>query len=106
MLIKNFLIYTDTELRLRIQRQIKQKQSLECELEKEREKLEMIRLDIITLTSPCMTYTDMKELCDEITRLRSICERLTDEIDVMTESRKYLIRKCQRNDLILNNLQL
>jgi hypothetical protein len=78
----------DTELRLRIQRQIKQKQSLECELDKEHEKLEMIRLDIITLTSPCMSHVEMKELCDEITRLRSVCERLADEIDVMTETRE------------------
>jgi chromosome segregation ATPase len=92
MKIRNFLLYTDTELRLRIQRQIKQKQSLEYELDKEHEKLEMIRLDIITLTSPCMTHGDMKELCDEITRLRSVCERLTDEIDVMTETRECSIK--------------
>lgn len=82
-------ILTDTELRLHIQRQVKQKQSLECELEKEREKLQMIRLDIITLTSPCMNHVEMKELCDEITRLRSVCERLTDEIDIMTESGEF-----------------
>lgn len=86
MKIRNFLVYSDTKLRLRIQRQIKQKQSLKYELDKESEKLEMIRLDIKTLTSPCMTHAEMKELCDEITRLRSVCERLTDEIDVMTET--------------------
>lgn len=83
---------TDTELRLHIQRQTKQKQSLECEMEKEREKLQMIRLDIVTLTSPCMTHSEMKELCDEITRLRSVCERLTDEIDVITETCEFFVK--------------
>lgn len=83
-------ILTDTELRLHIQRQIKQKHSLEYELDKEREKLQMIRLDIVTLTSPCMTHGEMKELCDEITRLRSVCERLADDIDSITETSEIL----------------
>lgn len=71
-------------LRQLIKRQTKQKESLECELEKEREKLQMIRLDIVTLTSPAMTQFDLRELCDEITRLRSVCERLSDDIDLAT----------------------
>lgn len=82
---------TDTELRLHIQRQVKQKQSLDCELEKEREKLQMIRLDIFTLSSPCMSHSEMKELCDEITRLRTVCERLSDEIENFTETSKEII---------------
>lgn len=63
---------------------MKQKELLECELIKEREKLEMVRFDIITLTSPMMTRTELQQLCDEISRLRSACERLADEIDVVT----------------------
>lgn len=85
-IISNFFFID--QLRQLIKRQIKQKESLECELEKEREKLQMIRLDIITLTSPIMTQNELKELYDEITRLRSVCERLSDEIDVAT-ARKY-----------------
>lgn len=63
---------------------MKQKELLECELFKERDKLEMVRFDIITLTSPMMTRTELKQLCDEISRLRSACERLADEIDVVS----------------------
>lgn len=44
----------------------------------------MVRFDIITLTSPMMTRTELQQLCDEISRLRSACERLADEIDVAT----------------------
>lgn len=78
------IIFLLDELRQLIKRQKKQKESLECELEKEREKLQMIRLDIITLTSPVMTHMELKELCDEIARLRNVCGRLADEIDVAT----------------------
>lgn len=77
----NFFI---DELRQLIQKQMKQKELLECELFKEREKLEMVRFDIITLTSPMLTRDEMHQLCDEILRLRSACERLADEIDVVT----------------------
>jgi uroporphyrinogen-III synthase len=63
---------------------MKQKELLECELIKEREKLEMVRFDIITLTSPMMTRSELQQLCDDISRLRSACERLADEIDVVT----------------------
>lgn len=44
----------------------------------------MVRFDIITLTSPMMTRSELQQLCDEISRLRSACERLADEIDVVT----------------------
>lgn len=60
---------------------MKQKELLECELHKEREKLEMVRFDIITLTSPLMTRTELRQLCDEISKLQSACERLLDEND-------------------------
>lgn len=63
---------------------MKQKELLECELTKEREKLEMVRFDIITLTAPMMTRSELQQLCDEISRLRSACERLADEIDVVS----------------------
>lgn len=63
---------------------MKQKELLECELIKEREKLEMVRFDIITLTAPMMTRGELQQLCDEILLLRSACERLADEIDVVT----------------------
>ncbi|KAL7024392.1 hypothetical protein ACKWTF_013021 [Chironomus riparius] len=75
---------TEDDLRQLIKRQIKQKELLECELDKEKEKLQMIRLDIITLTTPIMTQIELRELCDEITRLRTICGRISDEIDVVT----------------------
>lgn len=72
------------ELRQLIQKQLKQKELLECELMKEREKLEMVRFDIVTLTSPMMSRSELQQLCDEISRLRSACERLADEIDVVS----------------------
>jgi hypothetical protein len=77
-------LFPTDELRQLIQKQMKQKELLECELIKEREKLEMVRFDIITLTSPMMTRDELQQLCDEISRLRSACERLADEIDVVT----------------------
>jgi predicted nuclease with TOPRIM domain len=76
------------ELRQLIQKQMKQKELLECELIKEREKLEMVRFDIITLSSPMMTRDELQQLCDEISRLRSACDRLAYEIDVVT-ARKF-----------------
>lgn len=72
------------ELRQLIRRQIKQKELLECELEKEKDKLQTIRLDIITLTSNVMTQNELRALCDEITRLRTVCGTISDEIDVVT----------------------
>lgn len=69
---------------------MKQKELLECELIKEREKLEMVRFDIITLTAPMMTQNELQQLCDEISRLRSACERLADEIDVVTARKRKL----------------
>ena len=88
----NFFILDD--LRQLIKRQIKQKELLECELDKEKEKLQMIRLDIITLTTPIMTKIELRELCDEITRLRTVCGRISDEIDFVT-SRKLLLFFCK-----------
>lgn len=76
---------TEDELRQLIKRQIKQKELLQSELEKEREKLQMIRLDIITLTTPIMTQNELRELCDEITKLRILCGKISDEIDVVTD---------------------
>ena len=64
-----------------INRQIKQKELLECELTKEREKLDMIRFDIYTLSSPMLTDRELQLLCNEISRLRNVCELLTDEMD-------------------------
>lgn len=61
---------------------MKQKELLECELTKEREKLQMVKFDICTLTSPKLTRSELQQLCDEISRLRLACERLADEIDV------------------------
>jgi len=72
------------ELHQLIQKQRKQKELLECELINEREKLEMIRFDIVTLTSPIMTGNELQQLCTEISRLRLVCERLADEIDIAT----------------------
>lgn len=63
---------------------MKQKDLLEEELLREREKLEMVRFDIITLTAPMMTRSELQQLCDEISRLRSACERLAEEIDVVS----------------------
>jgi hypothetical protein len=88
---QNFPFHSD-ELRQLIQKQMKQKELLECELIKEREKLEMVRFDIITLTSPMMTRSELQQLCDEISRLRSACERLA-EIDVVT-ARKIRLHSC------------
>ncbi|KAG5669930.1 hypothetical protein PVAND_000220 [Polypedilum vanderplanki] len=82
---------TEDELRQLIKRQMKQKESLECELEKEREKLQMIRLDIITLTKPVMTHLELRELCDEITRLQTVCTRLSNEIDVVTSPPRAIV---------------
>lgn len=78
---------------------MKQKELLECELFKEREKLDMVRFDIITLTSPILTRDEMHQLCDEISRLRSACERLADEIDVVAARKheKCLILRPSRN---------
>ena len=50
----------------------------------------MIRLDIITLTSPVMTQIELRELCDEITRLRTVCGKISDEIDVVTARKLWL----------------
>lgn len=72
---------------------MKQKELLECELAKESEKLGMVRFDIITLTSPMMTRSELQQLCDEISRLRSACERLADEIDVVS-ARKLRLFDC------------
>lgn len=63
---------------------MKQKELLECELMKERDKLEMVRFDIFTLSSPMMSRSELQQLCDDISRLRSVCERLSDEIDVVS----------------------
>lgn len=71
---------------------MKQKELLESELMKEREKLEMVRFDIITLTAPKMTRSELQQLCDEISRLRSVCERLADEIDVVS-ARKMIVQQ-------------
>ena len=53
----------------------------------------MISLDIITLTTPVMTQIELRELCDEITRLRTVCGKISDEIDVVT-SRKLFVVIC------------
>ncbi|CAO1425070.1 unnamed protein product [Diamesa tonsa] len=78
---RGFNELSDEELRLVINRQIKQKELLECELTKEREKLDMIRFDIYTLSSPMLTDRELQLLCNEISRLRNVCELLTDEMD-------------------------
>lgn len=57
----------------------------------------MVRFDIITLTSPMLTRNELQQLCDEISKLRSACERLADEIDVIT-ARK--IKNCSFELLI------
>jgi hypothetical protein len=88
-----FSSFTD-ELRQLIQKQMKQKELMECELIKERQKLEMVKFEIITLTSPNLSRGELKQLCDEITLLRSACERLADEIDVVTA------RKLQANQML------
>ncbi|CRK87990.1 CLUMA_CG001776, isoform A [Clunio marinus] len=75
---------TENELHQMIEKQIKQKELLECELTKEREKLKIVQFDIITLTSPMMTQSELQQLCDEISRLRSACNGIADEIDVVT----------------------
>lgn len=79
----NILYFVD-ELHQLIERQKKQKELLKCELLNEKEKLDMVRFDIITLTSPMLSRTELQQLCDEISKLRSACERLADEIDVIT----------------------
>ncbi|CAO1426389.1 unnamed protein product [Diamesa serratosioi] len=84
---RGFNELSDEELRLVINRQIKQKELLECELTKEREKLDMIRFDIYTLSSPMLTDRELQLLCNEITRLRKVCEVLTDE----TEEEQFLM---------------
>lgn len=93
-----YFTFSSDELRQLIQRQMKQKELLEYELHNEREKLEMVRFDIITLTSPMMTRSELQQLCDEISRLRSACERLADEIDVVTarkiKSQLWLFNEC------------
>lgn len=84
--LETSLIFSSSadELRQLIQKQMKQKELLECELMKEREKLEMIRFDIVTLTSPMMSRSEFQQLCDDLSRLQSVCERLGDEIDIVS----------------------
>lgn len=82
-----FLLFAE-ELRRLIQKQLKQKELLETELTKEKEKLEMIRFDIITLSSTMISDCELQNLCDEILQLRIACERLADKLDVST-ARKF-----------------
>lgn len=44
----------------------------------------MVKFDICTLTSPKLTRSELQQLCDEISKLRLACERLADEIDVVS----------------------
>jgi hypothetical protein len=86
----DLFVFTE-ELRRLIQKQLKQKELLENELSREKEKLEMIRFDIITLSSPMMSDSELQKLCDDILRLRIACERLADELDVSTARELTLI---------------
>lgn len=62
---------------------------LDNELSREQEKLEMIRFDIITLSTPMISDFDLRQLCDEIFRLRDVCNRLADNLDIATEEREF-----------------
>lgn len=49
----------------------------------------MVRFDIITLTSPVMSRTELQQLYAEISRLRFVCERLADDIEIASARKCY-----------------
>lgn len=87
-----FAIPFTEELRRLIQKQLKQKELLDNELSREQEKLEMIRFDIITLSTPMISDFDLRQLCDEIFRLRDVCNRLADDLDIATERELFSVQ--------------
>ena len=66
---------------LLIKQQLRQKEVIDCELRKEKEKLEMIKLEIISMMQPVLSTVNIEMLKQDIVRLRCACERLTQELD-------------------------